>query len=174
MEAALHYPQFASSARKSVIPTMQSPSRSAGHDGRHGSGHGPHADSIARKSTIPTVQSPSRSPAIADGGAVIDVYPEKALPVFPELEFNGKPFQKIQETRLIPPFTGDVERQIFYERYVAAQAYVRANGLDRIVVLDDGRIVEEGSHMELLAAEGLYARLWARQSGGFIDREAAE
>ena len=46
--------------------------------------------------------------------------------------------------------------------------------LDRIVVLDDGRIVEEGSHMELLAAEGLYARLWARQSGGFIDREAAE
>ncbi|MGR3715407.1 MAG: ABC transporter ATP-binding protein [Thermohalobaculum sp.] len=46
--------------------------------------------------------------------------------------------------------------------------------MDRIVVLDDGRIVEEGSHAELLAAEGLYARLWARQSGGFIGREAAE
>jgi len=46
--------------------------------------------------------------------------------------------------------------------------------MDRIVVLDDGRIVEQGSHAELLAAGGLYARLWARQSGGFIGREAAE
>jgi ATP-binding cassette subfamily B multidrug efflux pump len=46
--------------------------------------------------------------------------------------------------------------------------------MDRIVVLDDGRIVEQGSHAELLTAGGLYARLWARQSGGFIGREAAE
>ena len=51
--------------------------------------------------------------------------------------------------------------------------------MDRIVVLDDGRIVEEGTHDALLARRGLYARLWARQSGGFIDaaaapREAAE
>jgi len=40
--------------------------------------------------------------------------------------------------------------------------------MDRIVVLDQGRIVEQGSHADLLAAGGLYARLWARQSGGFI------
>ncbi len=46
--------------------------------------------------------------------------------------------------------------------------------MDRIVVLDDGRIVEEGSHAALLAAKGLYARFWARQSGGFIGWEAAE
>jgi ATP-binding cassette subfamily B protein len=46
--------------------------------------------------------------------------------------------------------------------------------MDRIVVLDQGRIVEEGSHAELLAARGLYARLWARQSGGFILADAAE
>lgn len=47
--------------------------------------------------------------------------------------------------------------------------------MDRIVVLDDGRIVEEGSHEELLEAAGLYARFWHRQSGGFIGvREAAE
>jgi ATP-binding cassette, subfamily B, multidrug efflux pump len=40
--------------------------------------------------------------------------------------------------------------------------------MDRLIVLDDGRIVEQGSHAELLAAGGLYARLWAHQSGGFL------
>jgi ATP-binding cassette subfamily B protein len=41
--------------------------------------------------------------------------------------------------------------------------------MDRIIVLDDGRIVEQGSHKELLHANGAYARLWTRQSGGFIE-----
>jgi ATP-binding cassette subfamily B multidrug efflux pump len=40
--------------------------------------------------------------------------------------------------------------------------------LDRLVVMDRGRIVEEGSHAELLDLGGIYADLWARQSGGFI------
>ena len=40
--------------------------------------------------------------------------------------------------------------------------------LDRLIVMDAGRIVEEGSHSELLARGGLYAQLWARQSGGFL------
>ncbi|MGI2323640.1 MULTISPECIES: ABC transporter ATP-binding protein [Methylococcus] len=43
--------------------------------------------------------------------------------------------------------------------------------LDRIVVLDRGRIVEEGSHRSLLAQGGLYARLWAHQSGGFLGED---
>jgi ATP-binding cassette, subfamily B, multidrug efflux pump len=40
--------------------------------------------------------------------------------------------------------------------------------MDRLIVLDDGKIIEEGSHKKLLAKKGLYASLWARQSGGFI------
>jgi len=40
--------------------------------------------------------------------------------------------------------------------------------MDRIVVLEDGKIAEQGTHAELLALNGLYARFWARQSGGFI------
>jgi ATP-binding cassette subfamily B multidrug efflux pump len=43
--------------------------------------------------------------------------------------------------------------------------------MDRLVVLDQGRIVEQGSHADLLAADGAYARLWRRQSGGFHDEE---
>ena len=47
--------------------------------------------------------------------------------------------------------------------------------LDRLIVLDEGRIVEEGSHSELVASGGLYAQLWKRQSGGFLPtRLAAE
>jgi ATP-binding cassette subfamily B protein len=47
--------------------------------------------------------------------------------------------------------------------------------MDRIIVMDAGRIVEDGSHEALLAQDGLYARYWNRQSGGFIDvRSAAE
>ena len=45
--------------------------------------------------------------------------------------------------------------------------------MDRIVVMDQGRIVEEGTHAELLALGGLYARYWNRQSGGFIGADDA-
>lgn len=45
--------------------------------------------------------------------------------------------------------------------------------LDRIIVMDAGRIVEQGSHDQLLARGGLYARYWNRQSGGFLGTEEA-
>jgi len=48
--------------------------------------------------------------------------------------------------------------------------------MDRLIILDHGRIVESGSHAELLALGGTYAKLWHRQSGGFLDpgEEATE
>ena len=46
--------------------------------------------------------------------------------------------------------------------------------MDRLIVMDKGRIIEEGSHDQLIARGGLYARLWQRQSGGFIDPGQAE
>ena len=44
--------------------------------------------------------------------------------------------------------------------------------MDRLVVMDQGRIVEQGTHEQLLAHGGLYAQLWQRQSGGFLELEA--
>jgi ATP-binding cassette subfamily B multidrug efflux pump len=46
--------------------------------------------------------------------------------------------------------------------------------MDRLVVLDQGRIVEQGDHRSLLARGGLYTRLWAHQSGGFLGEEDEE
>jgi ATP-binding cassette subfamily B multidrug efflux pump len=44
--------------------------------------------------------------------------------------------------------------------------------MDRLIILDEGRIVESGTHAELLAAGGIYASLWRRQSGGFAEPHA--
>lgn len=43
--------------------------------------------------------------------------------------------------------------------------------MDRLIVIEKGRIVEEGTHQSLIALEGLYARLWSRQSGGFLGED---
>jgi ABC-type multidrug transport system fused ATPase/permease subunit len=40
--------------------------------------------------------------------------------------------------------------------------------MDRIIVLENGTVIEEGTHKQLLERKGLYAQLWNRQSGGFI------
>ncbi len=43
--------------------------------------------------------------------------------------------------------------------------------MDRLIVLDEGKIVEEGTHKVLLAKKGLYASFWSHQSGGFLGEE---
>jgi ABC-type multidrug transport system fused ATPase/permease subunit len=40
--------------------------------------------------------------------------------------------------------------------------------MDRIIVLDNGKIIEQGSHSQLLKKKGHYAKLWSHQSGGFL------
>jgi ABC-type multidrug transport system fused ATPase/permease subunit len=45
------------------------------------------------------------------------------------------------------------------------------NHLDRLIIMDDGRIIEDGSHAELLEKNGMYKRLWSMQSGGFLSEE---
>jgi ATP-binding cassette subfamily B protein len=51
---------------------------------------------------------------------------------------------------------------------VVAHRLSTVQRLDRIIVLDEGSVVEEGSHQELLDKKGLYAKLWSHQSGGFL------
>ena len=46
--------------------------------------------------------------------------------------------------------------------------------MDRLIVMDQGRIIEQGSHADLLKNNGVYARLWRHQSGGFLGQEAAD
>ncbi|MGW4351773.1 ABC transporter ATP-binding protein [Nocardia sp. NPDC004582] len=56
---------------------------------------------------------------------------------------------------------------------VVAHRLSTVAGMDRLIVLDRGRIVEQGSHEELLRGEGTYAQLWRHQSGGFLAEEVA-
>ncbi|HFD10866.1 MAG TPA: ABC transporter ATP-binding protein, partial [Crenotrichaceae bacterium] len=43
--------------------------------------------------------------------------------------------------------------------------------LDRILVFDDGQLVEDGNHQKLLSLEGYYARMWSMQAGGFLPEQ---
>ncbi|MER8047199.1 ABC transporter ATP-binding protein [Streptomyces sp. NPDC094032] len=56
--------------------------------------------------------------------------------------------------------------------FVVAHRLSTVAHMDRLIVLDRGRIVEQGSHHELLEADGAYAKLWQHQSGGFLDESA--
>ena len=57
---------------------------------------------------------------------------------------------------------------------VVAHRLSTVASMDRLIVIDRGRIVESGSHVDLLTVGGLYADLWSRQSGGFLKDEEAD
>jgi len=57
---------------------------------------------------------------------------------------------------------------------VVAHRLSTVAGMDQLVVLDRGRIVEQGSHQELLSLDGPYAKLWRHQSGGFLEDRPVE
>ncbi|MEM0910425.1 MAG: ATP-binding cassette domain-containing protein, partial [Pseudomonadota bacterium] len=63
--------------------------------------------------------------------------------------------------------------QIMQDKTVLAIAHRLSTiaQMDRLLVLDNGKIVESGSHQELLASGGIYAKLWAHQTGGFLGLE---
>ncbi len=60
--------------------------------------------------------------------------------------------------------------QLMRDKTVLAVAHRLSTiaAMDRLIVLDEGAIVEQGNHQQLMSAGGLYARLWKRQSGGFL------
>ena len=57
---------------------------------------------------------------------------------------------------------------------VVAHRLSTVANMDQLVVLDRGRIIEQGTHQELLVSEGAYAKLWQHQSGGFLDDSPAQ
>ena len=67
----------------------------------------------------------------------------------------------------------DCLNQVMQNKTVLAIAHRLSTiaAMDRLLVLDEGRIVEQGSHQELLAQSGIYAKLWAHQTGGFLGLE---
>jgi indolepyruvate ferredoxin oxidoreductase len=71
---------------------------------------------------------------VADGGAIIEVWPGLGEAKLPFVEIDGKPFQNVQDPRLLPPYSVETERRIHYERKIAALAYARENRLNRITV----------------------------------------
>jgi indolepyruvate ferredoxin oxidoreductase len=70
---------------------------------------------------------------LCDGGETFAVHPDQPKIVIPELEIQGRPFQKHQYFRFFPVETCENERVVFEERHLAVAAYGRANGLDRVV-----------------------------------------
>jgi indolepyruvate ferredoxin oxidoreductase len=71
---------------------------------------------------------------LADGGQIVEVGPHRPRLVRPELEIDGRPFQKSTDFRFFPGLTIETERRLYYERHQAVLAYARANSLDGIEV----------------------------------------
>ncbi len=75
---------------------------------------------------------------VCDGGGTVEVSPHRAPSVAPELEFGGRPYQKVMDGMLIIPRTLMLEQEIHYKKLEAARAFARVNRLNRIVASHAG------------------------------------
>jgi indolepyruvate ferredoxin oxidoreductase len=71
---------------------------------------------------------------VCDGGGTVEVSPERHVFVEPELEFAGRPYEKVMDGMLITPQTLHLEQEIHYRRLAAAVAFARVNRLNRLLV----------------------------------------
>ncbi|MEK7765404.1 MAG: 2-oxoacid ferredoxin oxidoreductase, partial [bacterium] len=103
---------------------------------------------------------------VADGGAIIEIWPGMAMPALPALEIDGRPFKNVQDMRLVPPYSVETARRVHYERKRAALAYARENKLNRITV-------QSGSDRVgfISAGKSYYDLLQAFQMLGFGEAE---
>ena len=69
---------------------------------------------------------------LCDGGSTVRVSPDSPAITIPEVTFDDRPFQKADNFLFVPTYSVEMERHLYYERHRAAQAYARANRLDRI------------------------------------------
>ncbi len=74
---------------------------------------------------------------VCDGGGTVEVSPERGPVVAPQLEFNGRPYEKVLQGMLIVPYTLMLEQEIHYHKIEAARAFARENRLNRIVASHD-------------------------------------
>lgn len=70
---------------------------------------------------------------VADGGALVDLIPPAPRRI-PDFKVEGRPYRKSQDIRLLPPWSLEMERQIYEDRTSAALAYARVNEIDKITV----------------------------------------
>ncbi|MEE8580186.1 MAG: indolepyruvate ferredoxin oxidoreductase family protein [Myxococcota bacterium] len=93
---------------------------------------------------------------VCDGGEIVELCEDTPQIVVPDVEIEGRPFQKRLDPRLLPPTVLEIERHLVFERLEAARRYVYENGLDRIENsgTDDrvGLVAVGVHHRELLGA----------------------
>jgi indolepyruvate ferredoxin oxidoreductase len=71
---------------------------------------------------------------LADGGETVEVSADRPAIAIPQVEFEGRPFRKVSDFTFFPGKNIEIERHLYLERHPAAQAYARANHLDRVEV----------------------------------------
>jgi indolepyruvate ferredoxin oxidoreductase len=105
---------------------------------------------------------------VCDGGEILELPAFRGAPRLPDFQWEGRPFAKHLDPRLLPPMVREIERELAFARLEAARRYVHANGLDRVLG------AHPGDRIGFIAA-GVHARQLesALRLLGLDDRERA-